>query len=61
MLIAAHHQSDEITLVWDSETYESKIYFDGRLFKMISDLAAMASVFFNREITLNIYQKKGST
>lgn len=45
-----YHQSDEITLVWYSETYESKIYFDGRLFKMISDLAAMASVFFNREL-----------
>lgn len=45
-----YHQSDEITLVWYSESYESKIYFDGRLFKMISDLAAMASVFFNRQL-----------
>jgi tRNA(His) 5'-end guanylyltransferase len=31
-------QSDEITLVWYVESYESSIYFDGRLFKMISDL-----------------------
>ena len=45
-----YHQSDEITLVWYSESHESKIYFDGRLFKMISDLAAMASVYFNREL-----------
>jgi tRNA(His) 5'-end guanylyltransferase len=43
-------QSDEITLVWYSDSYESKIYFDGRLFKMISDLASMCSVYFNRQL-----------
>lgn len=43
-------QSDEITLVWYSDSYESKIYFDGRLFKMISDLASMCSVYFNRHL-----------
>lgn len=43
-------QSDEITLVWYSPSYESKIYFDGRLFKMLSDLAAMCSVYFNRKL-----------
>lgn len=43
-------QSDEITLVWYNESYESEIYFNGRLFKMISDLASMCSVFFNREL-----------
>lgn len=52
-----YHQSDEITLVWYSESYESKIYFDGRLFKMISDLAAMASVFFNRQLPNYIPEK----
>ena len=50
-------QSDEITLVWYSDTYESKIYFDGRLFKMISDLAAMASVFFNRKLNEYLPEK----
>lgn len=50
-------QSDEITLVWYSETHESKIYFDGRLFKMISDLAGMASVYFNRELPNYIPEK----
>jgi tRNA(His) 5'-end guanylyltransferase len=50
-------QSDEITLVWYSDSYESKIYFDGRLFKMISDLAAMASVFFNRELPKYLPEK----
>jgi len=52
-----YHQSDEITLVWYSDSYESKIYFDGRLFKMISDLAAMASVFFNRELPSYLPEK----
>ena len=50
-------QSDEITLVWYSDSYESKIYFDGRLFKMISDLAGMASVFFNRELPKYLPEK----
>ena len=43
-------QSDEITLMWYSERYESEIYFSGKLFKMISDLSSMCSVFFNREL-----------
>ena len=43
-------QSDEITLVWYTDKIDSSIYFDGRLFKMFSDLSAMASVFFNREL-----------
>jgi len=43
-------QSDEITLMWYTDKVDSSIYFDGRLFKMISDLAAMCSVYFNRHL-----------
>lgn len=43
-------QSDEITLVWYSDDIKSQIYFDGRVFKMISDLSSMASVFFNSRL-----------
>ena len=50
-------QSDEITLMWYSDSHESKIYFDGRLFKMISDLAAMCSVYFNRHLSEYIPEK----
>jgi tRNA(His) 5'-end guanylyltransferase len=50
-------QSDEITLVWYSETIESQIYFDGRLFKMVSDLASMASVFFNSKLNEYLPEK----
>jgi len=51
-------QSDEITLMWYSDSHESKIYFDGRLFKMISDLASMASVFFNSKLAEYLPEKK---
>ena len=51
-------QSDEITLVWHSDSQESKIYFDGRLFKMISDLASMTSVFFNSKLAEYLPEKK---
>lgn len=41
-------QSDEITLAWYSSSLKSQIYFHGKLFKMISVLAATASVQFNK-------------
>lgn len=43
-------QSDEITLGWYSPEYGSEIFFDGRISKMTSTLAALASVYFNREL-----------
>jgi len=43
-------QSDEISLVFYTNKVESSVYFNGRLFKMIGDLAAMASVYFNKEL-----------
>lgn len=50
-------QSDEITLVWYTDKIGSSIYFDGRFFKMVSDLAAMCSVYFNRELPIRIPEK----
>lgn len=43
-------QSDEITLVWLTDSIESQIYRDGRLFKMVSILPAKATAFFNRNL-----------
>jgi tRNA(His) 5'-end guanylyltransferase len=40
-------QSDEITLVFYSDTYDSQIFFNGKVFKMVSVLASMATAFFN--------------
>lgn len=43
----AYTQSDEITLVLKSDSYESQIYFDGKIQKLVSILAARAAVAFN--------------
>lgn len=43
-------QSDEITLIWYSEDYKSQIFFDGKVQKMISVLASMATAYFNEEV-----------
>lgn len=44
---AAYTQSDEITLGWTNDTEESQHWFDGRVLKTASVLAAMASSYFN--------------
>lgn len=41
-------QSDEITLAWYSRTTKSQIWFDGRVAKMTSQLAAQATLIFYR-------------
>lgn len=40
-------QSDEITLVLHSDTFESQLFFDGKIQKLTSVLASMATGFFN--------------
>ncbi len=40
-------QSDEITLAWYSDDRKSQIYRDGKIQKMVSDLSALASIYFN--------------
>lgn len=40
-------QSDEITLAWHSTDAKSQIWFDGRIAKMTSQLAAIATLEFN--------------
>lgn len=43
-------QSDEITLGWYSADYAKELFFGGRISKMLSTLAAEASVWFNRRL-----------
>lgn len=52
-------QSDEITLAWYSSDSRSQIYFDGRVQKMVSVLAATCTAFFNRELPARIPEKAG--
>lgn len=40
-------QSDEISLCWLTETSDSQIFFDGKIQKMVSILAAMATAKFS--------------
>lgn len=51
-------QSDEISIAWYSEEEKSQIWFDGRIQKMCSVLAAMASVQFNKLIHAAIPETK---
>ena len=44
----AYTQSDEISLIWYSSEVDSQIYFDGKVNKINSILAAKASVFFHK-------------
>jgi tRNA(His) 5'-end guanylyltransferase len=48
--LAGYTQSDEISLVWLQEKPDSDIFFSGKLHKMNSVLASMASVYFNKNL-----------
>lgn len=48
--LVGYTQSDEITLIWYSGNIKSQIFFDGKLQKMISVLASMATGIFNGEV-----------
>jgi len=50
-------QSDEISLCWLSTKFNSQIIFDGKINKMVSILAAMASVYFSRHLLEAIPEK----
>ncbi len=52
-------QSDELSLVWYSDDYQRQIYHDGRIQKMVSLLAARASVWFNAALRERMPEKAG--
>jgi len=52
-----YHQSDEISLVWYIDDYDSQMMFDGKLFKLISILSSMATGFFNKNLPTYIPEK----
>lgn len=56
--ILAFTQSDEITLMWTTNNFSSQIFFNHRIAKMTSILAAMTSVFFNKYIPAYLPTKK---
>ncbi len=46
-------QSDEISLVWLQERYDAELFFDGKIHKLHSVLAAMATAKFHQLCHLN--------
>jgi len=48
--LIGYTQSDEISLVWNSDDYSSQVFFDGKKQKIVSVLASMATMIFNRRI-----------
>lgn len=56
--VIGYTQSDEITLVLYSDKYESQVFFDGKVQKLISVLASVATVHFNTLIAKYFSQKK---
>ena len=51
-------QSDEISLVWLASEFKEQIFFDGRIMKMTSTLAALAATKFNSLIPKYLPEKK---
>lgn len=54
--VVGYTQSDEITLVFNSDRISSQIFFDGKLHKITSVLASMCTAFFNKEIENQSYK-----
>lgn len=52
-------QSDEISLVIQQQNFDSQVYFGGRIQKIVSQLAAQASVYFNRHLSEFLPEKSG--
>jgi len=48
--LCGYTQSDEISLCWIQPHYESEVFFGGNIQKLVSQLAAMATVKFNHRL-----------
>jgi tRNA(His) guanylyltransferase len=53
-------QSDEISLVWVPKSPDAETFFEGRVAKMTSVLAAMTTAFFNSRLAETIPERAGT-
>jgi tRNA(His) guanylyltransferase len=53
----SYTQSDEISLVWYTDSIDTMLFFDSKLLKMTSVLASMTSVYFNKRLAEFIPEK----
>lgn len=51
--------SDEISLCWYNTDIKSQMFYDGKIYKIIGDLAAMSSVYFNEKLSEYLPEKVG--
>ena len=52
-------QSDEISLIYYSDTFDSEIFFNGKIQKMVSTLSAMGTAKFNSVLPSCLPSKVG--
>lgn len=52
--LVGYTQSDEISLLWHHEDHKSQMFFNGRVIKMISALASLATIYFYKAL-MTIY------
>jgi tRNA(His) 5'-end guanylyltransferase len=57
--LVGYTQSDEISLILYTDSNKSQLPFNGRIQKLIGDMAAFASLKFNHLIDANIPEKSG--
>lgn len=57
----AYTQSDEITLCWQAPSFDSQIYHNGKVQKMASKLASLATIFFNKNLPKFLPSKVNSS
>lgn len=55
--VIGYTQSDEISLILYSDSAKSQVYFDGRVQKLTSVLASIATAYFNARVPFTIPEK----
>ena len=58
--LIGYTQSDEISLCWHADSFDSEIFFSGKIFKMVSSLSAIATANFLK-IALGCWPKRCTT
>lgn len=52
--VIGYTQSDEITLIWGPKNFQQNSWFDRKIFKMTSQLAALTTLYFYQEVARNL-------
>ncbi len=55
--LVGYTQSDEISLLMYAPDFRGQVWFDGKIQKMVSNLASQASAFFNKHLATFIPEK----